>query len=85
MKKILLKKNGELKGSIKSKLDEIMIQTDTQITCVSAETPKGNTSPRASEAENLDIEILGTWYAAEQARLHCLVLLDYLVKYYYKN
>ena len=80
MKKVLLRTSGELKESIKSKLDEIMVQTDTQITCVSAETPKGNSSPGGSEVENLDIEIMGTWFAAEQARLRCLLLLDVLVR-----
>jgi hypothetical protein len=78
-RRIILNKNGEMKSYVKSKFDEIMQMSKTQITCV------GHTSSALTElmpsqsSDFLEIEIMGSGDLVELARLRCLVLLDELV------
>ncbi|KAJ3082281.1 hypothetical protein HK102_001813 [Quaeritorhiza haematococci] len=75
-RKIILNNNGEMKGLVRRRLDEIMKVTNTHITCV------GNFDrvkpPPGLTADSMDMEIMGTWDAVEKARIRCIILLDEL-------
>ncbi|KAJ3106810.1 hypothetical protein HDU97_005517 [Phlyctochytrium planicorne] len=76
-KKIILNKNGEMKGVVKSRINEIMKSTQTQITCVGHTLADEQTgAPPGLAPDIMDVEIMGDWYGVEKARLKCLVLLD---------
>ena len=78
-RKILLNKNGEMKSSVKSKLDDIMKQSRTHITCVGRDMSDKVPLPSTSSVDDMDIEIIGHRDAIERARILCLILLDELV------
>ncbi|KAI9145674.1 hypothetical protein BKA69DRAFT_1139980 [Paraphysoderma sedebokerense] len=73
----LLQPNGELKAAMKSKLDDIMKMTDTEITIL-GEFPSHLQPPPGITQEMTAIEISGVRENVELARVKFLVLLDEL-------
>ncbi|KAI8851296.1 hypothetical protein BC829DRAFT_441490 [Chytridium lagenaria] len=74
-RKIILNKNGEMKGVVKSRINEIMKSTQTQITCL-GHTFEEQLAPPGLAPDIMDMEIMGDWHGVERARLKVLVLLD---------
>ncbi|KAI8996183.1 hypothetical protein BC832DRAFT_535406, partial [Gaertneriomyces semiglobifer] len=81
----VLDANAEMRPELKRKLDNIMQQTKTQITCVGG---NYNSSPMPPpglagasgvsdlQKESIELEVVGRWEDVERARMASLVLLD---------
>lgn len=67
-----------MKDSVRVKLGELMLETDTQITCTKMEeTPKTT----IEFAKSVVLDIQGNEHDVDNSKLKLLVMLDELVKF----
>lgn len=72
--------NGSLKAVAKSRLDAIMQQNKCHVNVLAQTFPKGPGSSSAESSDIIEIEITGSFDAAERARIETLVFVDEMVR-----